>query len=49
VEAAVKYVDKMENCDTPVKLVLLDLNLDDLETAAGRGSAESTPHPNPSP
>jgi len=35
VEAAVKYVDKMENCDTPVRLVLLDLNLDDLETAAG--------------
>jgi len=25
----------MENKDTPVKLVLLDLNLEDLETAAG--------------
>lgn len=44
VEAAVKYVDKMENCDTPVKLVLLDLNLDDLETAAGGGKTHR-PHP----
>lgn len=35
----------MENCDKPVKLVLLDLNLDDLETPAGtRATHAQEPH-----